>query len=75
MKLNAKGQVTIPADLRREHGFLEGDDIEVIADGNTLRIVHATPAASRSQRLVSRIRGRATTGQSTDELMKLLRDE
>lgn len=75
MKLNSKGQVTIPAELRRQHGFAEGDEVEVVEDGNTLRIVHSAPAASRGQRIVARLRGRATTDLTTDELMALLRDE
>lgn len=73
MKLNSKGQVTIPAELRKEHGFAEGDEVEVIADGSTLRIVHTTTAKSRGERAVNRLRGRATTDLSTDALMKLLR--
>lgn len=75
MKLNSKGQVTIPAELRRQHGFAEGDAVEVVEDGDTLRIVHSEPAASRGQRIVSRLRGRATTDLTTDELMALLRGE
>ncbi|MFV0254062.1 MAG: AbrB/MazE/SpoVT family DNA-binding domain-containing protein [Beutenbergiaceae bacterium] len=74
MRLNSKGQVTIPAELRRSHGFVEGDEVQVVADGPTLRIVHATPATSRGERLVERMRGKATSTQSTDELMALLRD-
>lgn len=76
MRLNSKGQVTIPAPLRRQFGFVEGDEVMVVADGATLRIVHAQqPEGSRGSRLVDRMRGRATTAQSTDELMALLRDE
>lgn len=75
MKLNSKGQVTIPAELRRSHGFAEGDEVQVIEDGNTLRIVHSEPASSRGNRIVNRLRGRANTGLSTDELMALLRGE
>lgn len=73
MKLNAKGQVTIPADLRRTHGFHEGDDVEVVADGATLRIVHADERKTRGGRIVGRMAGRATTPRTTDELMELLR--
>ena len=73
MRVNRKGQVTIPAELRRSTGFREGDEVEVIADGDALRIVHATAATSRGERLVNRMRGRATTAQSADELMALLR--
>jgi len=75
MKLNSKGQVTIPADLRHRHGFAEGDDVDVVEDGSTLRIVHRTAGETRGERIVNRIRGRATTGPSTDELMDLLRGE
>jgi AbrB family looped-hinge helix DNA binding protein len=73
--MNSKGQVTIPADLRRRHGLLEGDEVDVIEDGDTLRIVHVEPARSRGARIVGRLRGRATTAMSTDELMGLLRGE
>lgn len=75
MRLNSKGQVTIPADLRHSMGFREGDEVEVIADGDTLRIVHVPAASSRGERLVNRMRGRATTAKSTDELMALLRHD
>jgi AbrB family looped-hinge helix DNA binding protein len=75
MKLNSKGQVTIPADLRHRHGFAEGDDVDVVEDGSSLRIVHRTAGETRGERIVNRIRGRATTGLSTDELMDLLRGE
>jgi len=75
MKLNSKGQVTIPADLRHRHGFAEGDDVDVVEDGSSLRIMHRTAGETRGERIVNRIRGRATTGLSTDELMDLLRGE
>ena len=75
MKLNDKGQVTIPAPLRRQFGFAVGDEVDVIADGDTLRIVHTHTAKSRGDRLVGRMRGRATTRLSTDRLMDLLRGE
>lgn len=75
MKLNSKGQVTIPAELRHRYGFEEGDEVDVVEDGTTLRIVHLTPGSSRGERVVSRMRGRATTTRSTDELLALLRDE
>jgi AbrB family looped-hinge helix DNA binding protein len=73
MRLNSKGQVTIPAELRRRYGFVEGDEVLVVEDDNALRIVHAEPATTRGKRIVNRIRGRATTGLSTDDLMALLR--
>jgi AbrB family looped-hinge helix DNA binding protein len=73
MRLNSKGQVTIPAELRHRHGFAEGDEVDVVDDGETLRIVHRGGGESRGARTVTRMRGRATTTRTTDELMELLR--
>jgi AbrB family looped-hinge helix DNA binding protein len=75
MRLNSKGQVTIPADLRRKHHLHEGDEVEVVEDGATLRIVRVEHSQTRGERLARRMRGKATTTLSTDELMDLLRGE
>lgn len=75
MRLNSKGQVTIPAALRQKHNLHEGDDVEVVEDGATLRIVRVQGGPSRGRRLASAMRGRARTSMSTDELMELLRGE
>lgn len=75
MRLNSKGQVTIPAALRHKHHLHEGDEIEVVEDGATLRIVRVQDSETRGQRLVREMRGRATTSMSTEELMELLRGE
>jgi AbrB family looped-hinge helix DNA binding protein len=75
MKLNSKGQVTIPAPLRERLGLHEGDEVDVIEDGDTLRIVRAEGNQTRGQRLVHRMRGRAATTMTTDQLMELLRGE
>lgn len=37
MRLNSKGQVTIPAQLRAKHNLCEGDDIEIIEVDDTFR--------------------------------------
>ena len=74
MRLNSKGQVTIPAWLRKKHHLNEGDEVEVIDDGSALRIVRLE-GETRGQRLVRGMRGKATTTMSTDELMELLRGE
>ena len=75
MRLNSKGQVTIPADLRRRHNLREGDVVEVVEDGETLRIVRPGGAETAGTKLVHRLRGAAGPGPSTDELMRLLRGE
>lgn len=75
MRLNSKGQVTIPAELRHKHGFREGDEVDVVANGDVLTIVHRTPGGTKGARLVQQMRGRSRVEHSTDELMELLRGE
>ncbi|MDJ0342584.1 AbrB/MazE/SpoVT family DNA-binding domain-containing protein [Streptomyces sp. H10-C2] len=79
MKLNAKGQVTIPAGLRAKYGLREGDEIDVVEDAGVLRIVRVATTETHGQRLARRMRGSATAkdvnGLTTDELMGLLRGE
>ena len=75
MRLNSKGQVTIPAALREKYRLHEGDEIDVIEAGNALQIVRAENSDTHGQRLARSMRGRATTTMSTDELMELLRGE
>lgn len=75
MKLNSKGQVTIPAALRHKHHLHEGDEVEVIEKDGALHIVRAEDHLSHGQRLVRGMRGKATTSMSTEELMELLRGE
>jgi AbrB family looped-hinge helix DNA binding protein len=79
VKLNSKGQVTIPAPLREKYGLHEGDEVAVLDDHGTLRIVRVEGAETRAERMVRRLRGSATArdvdGMTTDELMELLRGE
>lgn len=79
MRLNSKGQVTIPAQLRDRFNLHEGDQVEVIEDGEALRIVRVENAETRGERLVRRLRGsgtaRDTRNMTTDELMELLRGD
>lgn len=75
MRLNSKGQVTIPAPLRQLHGLHEGDEVDVVEDEGTLRIVRVEGGQSHGERIVRRMRGRATTAMTTDQLLHLLRDE
>lgn len=75
MRLNSKGQVTIPAPLRERYGLHEGDEVDVIEMGNALRIVRVEGSQTRGERLVRAMRGRASTTMSTDQLLELMRGE
>ncbi len=73
--LTTKGQVTIPKPIRDRLGLGPGSTVEfeIEEDGRVLlRPADRTvPARSRFERL----RGRATAGMSTDQIMALTRGE
>ncbi|MFG3441657.1 AbrB/MazE/SpoVT family DNA-binding domain-containing protein [Nonomuraea sp. NPDC047897] len=75
MKINSKGQVTIPARLRAKHNLHEGDEVEVIEVANTLRIVRSEGSETRGERLVQRMRGRGKGTMTTAEIMKMMRGD
>lgn len=75
MRVNSKGQVTIPAALRERIGLHEGDEVDVVEDDGAVRIVRTKASPTRGQRLVRGMRGRATTSMSTDQLLGLLRGQ
>lgn len=75
MRITVKGQVTIPQEIRERAGLLPGTEVEFDFDGQAVRINKARSARrpTRGERLVSRLRGRADVGMSTDEIMALTR--
>lgn len=72
--VTSKGQVTIPKPVRDRLGISPGSkvDFEVAEDGRAFlrRVGKARMRRSRFERL----RGTATSGLSTDEIMALTRD-
>lgn len=77
-KIMAKGQVTIPKDVREVLGVTSGDRISFIVEGNTVRIVNS--AVYAMQVLQSEMAGEAErTGLTSDDdvmaLVKELRNE
>ena len=79
MRITSKGQVTIPARIREEAGFLPDTEVEFIAAGRgEVRLVKATKKTtrkSRGQLLVEHMRGKGTGKMTTDEIMALMRGE
>lgn len=76
MRITSKGQVTIPIDIRERLGLLPNTEVRFEVDGTSVRIVREErSAASRGQRLLEQMRGRATAGMSTEEIMALTRGE
>ena len=73
MRITAKGQVTIPIEIRHKLGLLPDTEVEFETVGNAVRIRRAARGPSRGRALVARLRGRATTKLSTDQIMALTR--
>ena len=77
-KVMAKGQVTIPADVRKALGVGEGDRVSFVVDGNNVRLVNA--AVFAMQMLQKELRGEAqkigiTSDEDAEKLIKEIRDE
>lgn len=74
MRITAKGQVTIPAELRRRAGLLPYTEVDFEFDGRTVRIVRRKQSkTSRGARIVAHLRNRGDVAMSTDEIMALVR--
>lgn len=73
-KVMAKGQVTIPKDIRDVLGVASGDRITFIVEGNTVRIVNS--AVYAMQVLQQEMAGEAErTGlTSEDDVMELVKE-
>ena len=76
--VTTKGQVTIPKPVRDLLGIEPGSSVtfEVGGDGRvTLRKDGPGPDPARPASRFARLRGRATAGLSTDEIMAMTRGE
>lgn len=74
MRLTSKGQVTIPLPIRRRLGLLPNTEVEFDVVGESVRI-RKSAKQSRGRQIVEHLRGTATTGMTTDEIMALTRGE
>lgn len=75
MRITSKGQVTIPIEIRERAGLLPHTEVRFEVEGNAVRIFREEKPGGRGQRLVERMRGRATSRMSTEEIMALTRLE
>lgn len=76
MRITAKGQVTIPEDVRERAGFMPGTDVEFRFEAGVVRLVKANTSAgrrTRGQKLVENLRGRGDFKMTTDEVVALMR--
>lgn len=74
MRITSKGQVTIPIQIRKRLGLLAGTEVEFEVDDEAVRLVRVADAPGPGRAIVDRLRGRATGGLSTEEIMALTRE-
>lgn len=75
MRISKKGQVTIPVHIRERLGLLPNTEVEMVVDGDALRLSKVEGQRWRSIGIAEHMRGRATSGLTTDEIMALTRGE
>lgn len=74
MRINAKGQVTIPHGIREELGLLPNtEDTLVVVDGE-VRLRRSGRDLSRGEQIIRRLRSvRPSNRLTTDEITSLMR--
>lgn len=77
MRISAKGQVTIPQEIRERLGLLPETEVEFEfeIDGEAVRIRRAAVQEARGRALIAHMQGRARGGLSTEEIMALTRSD
>lgn len=73
-KVMAKGQVTIPKDIREILGVSSGDRITFIVEGNTVRIVNSAVYAMQVLQKEMAQEAERTGLTSDDDVMALVKE-
>lgn len=74
MQIIAKGQVTIPQEIRNRLGLLPHTQVEFAGDHTRIRKARRAPGESaRGSLVLEALRGTADTRMSTDEILALTR--
>lgn len=74
MRVTTKGQVTIPLEFRQRFDITPGAEVVFFVDENG-RLCIKKKASPKSTTRFADLRGVATVGLSTDEIMALTRRE
>ncbi len=72
--MSAKGQVTIPQELRERFGLGPGAEVEVVA-GEDGALVRPVADRGRGAELVARLRDRADGGLDAQAVLRLTRGD
>jgi AbrB family looped-hinge helix DNA binding protein len=78
MRITSKGQVTIPVEVREKIGLQPGDEVEFVAEGESvvMRRSQTPKHETRGDRAVRVLRGTGDwPAETTDDIMRLLRGD
>lgn len=75
MRISLRGHITIPAKIRRQAQLSPGTEVEIVFDGEAVRITRKNPKKKMSgQQLVEHMTGRLSKrGLTTDQIMAMTR--
>ena len=73
MKITTKGQVTIPIDIRERMGLHPDCEVVFEVRENQVILRKSEQGAGRLDAYLERVRGRASSRLSTDEIMAMTR--
>lgn len=73
-KVMAKGQITIPKDVRKALGVESGDRVSFIVEGNTVRIVNSAVYAMQMLQREMDGEGERAGLKTDDDVIELLRE-
>ncbi len=74
MKVTTKGQVTIPYHIRESFGILPNTEVEFKVENQRIYVEKST-GTLRKQSSYQRLRGVGTVNMTTDEIMRLTRED
>jgi AbrB family looped-hinge helix DNA binding protein len=73
MKVTTKGQVTIPLYIREDFGILPNTEVDFKVEAQRIYIEKSSGSLSKSNSY-KRLRGVGTIKMTTDEIMRLTRE-
>ncbi len=74
MRVTTKGQVTIPLNIREKLGITPSTEVDFVEEGNRVILVKRKDQKGAVNRF-RKLRGVAGLKMTTDEIMKLTRDD